>query len=244
MPPGTRGFDVQHPDTAGETLLCGFTEFGLAGLSAADYLVQHLGLPQSGHVTTEQLPAITPFAAGRPRHHTRLYADDERDVSVLAGELFVPREAAKGLADALIDWAENANVDEICVLSGVPVAHGPEDHRPYYVATEDFHAHRIEGTDLTPMGGGYLDGVNGALAERGLESPLRVGVLTTPAHARTPDVEATLRLLEAVETVYGLGVDLEPLAAFAEEVEKQYVELSDRMEEAERRQQPEDRMYM
>lgn len=239
-----RGFDVTHPDSAGETLLCGFTEFGLAGLSAADYLVQHLALEQSGHVTTEELPAVTPFLAGRPRHHTRLYADDDHDVSVLVGELFVPREAAKGFADTLIDWAEGADVDEICVLSGVPFAHGPDEHRPYFVATDDFREHRLDGVDIAPMGGGYLDGINGALAERGLESPLRVGVLTTPAHARTPDAEATLRLLEAVEAVYGLGVDLEPLAAFAEEVEKQYAELSERMQEAERRQQPEDRMYM
>lgn len=239
-----RGFDVTHPDSAGETLLCGFTEFGLAGLSAADYLVQHLGIEESGHVTTEQLPAITPFLAGRPRHHTRLYADDDHDGSVLVGELFVPREAAKGFADTLIDWAEGANVDEICVLSGVPVAHGPEEHQPYFVATDDFREHRLAGSDIPPMGGGYLDGINGALAERGLDSPLRVGVLTTPAHARTPDVEATLRLLEAVEALYGLGVDLEPLAAFAEEVEKQYAELSERMQQAEQRQQPEDRMYM
>jgi uncharacterized protein len=46
-----------------------------------------------------------------------------------------------------------------------------------------------------------------------------------------------------VEAVYGLGVDSEPLEAFAAEVEQYYAELADRME-SQQNELPEDRMYM
>ncbi|WP_254545055.1 proteasome assembly chaperone family protein [Halomarina pelagica] len=236
-------FDVTHDSAPTETLLCGFSEFGLAGLTAADYLVKQLDLEQTGHVAAEGLPAITPFSEGAPRNHTRLFSRDGLDLTVLVGELFIPVGMAKPFADAVLDWAEE-EIAEVAVLSGVPVAHGPDEHRAFYIATEDYREHRLDDGEVPPMGGGFLDGVNGALMQRGLDSDLRVAVFATPAHAQTPDVEAALRLLDALERVYDLDVDTEPLESFAEEVRQHYAELAARMQAVEAGRQPEDRMYM
>ncbi len=236
-------FDVRHEETPGDVLLCGFAEYGLAGLTAADYLVKQLELEQTGHVTAGELPAITPFENGRPRHHTRIFSSADGDISVLVGELFIPRQMAKPFSDSVLDWAERS-VEELAVLSGVPTAHGPEDHRTYFVATDDYREHRLADVDIQPMGGGFLDGVNAALVQRGLDTSLRVGVFATPAHAQTPDVEAALRLLDAAVRVYDLDIDLEPLESFAGEVQRYYTELAERMRREEPAPQPEDRMYM
>ncbi|MFC6835408.1 proteasome assembly chaperone family protein [Halomarina ordinaria] len=242
-PSGRARFDVTHDSAPTETLLCGFSEFGLAGLTAADYLVKQLDLTETGHVTTAELPPITPFSGGKPRHHTRLFSRDDLDLTVLVGELFIPLPMATSFADAVLDWAEGA-VGEVAVLSGIPVTHGPDEHRTFYIATQDYHERRLEGVDLPPMGGGFLEGVNGALMQRGLDADLRAAVFATPAHAQTPDVTAALRLLDAVERVYGLDVDTGPLESFADEVKHHYAELAARMQSAEEHRQPEDRMYM
>lgn len=239
-------FDVEHDEgDVSSRLVLGFSEFGLAGLTAVDYLVTHLDLEQTGRVLVEGLPAITPFADGVPRHHIRLFSREDLDVTVLVGELFVPARAAEPFSEAVLEWTEDAAVEEAVVLSGVPIVHGPEEHRAYYVSTPDFRATGLAETEITPMGGGFLDGINGALMGRGLDSDLRTCLLTTPVHAQTPDADAALRLLEAFLSVYDLDVDLGPMTEFAARVAEHYEELAARMQTAQEQERgPEDRMYM
>jgi len=120
------------------TLIAGFSNVGLAGLTAADFLVDQLGLEETGHVSVDQLPAITPFEQGRPRHHARFFSKQGLGATVSTGELFVPLFAAGAFSDAVLDWLEESGVSEVTVLAGLPVPHGPEDHRTFYVATDDY----------------------------------------------------------------------------------------------------------
>ena len=242
--PETAGFHFTHDSTPNEALLCGFSQYGLAGLTAADYLVDHLDLEETGHVAADSLPAITPFENGVPRHHTRFFSKSGIDVTVLVGELFIPLPAAEPFARSLLSWLDGNDVDEVAVLSGVPVAHGPDEHRTFYVATEDYRDERLDAGDVPAMGNGFLDGVNAELLARGLDSELRACVYTTPVHAQVPDVEASIRLVDTVSDVYDLGVDTGPLEAFATEVAQHYEDLAERMKAHAEEERPEDRMYM
>lgn len=246
MQPPDPSFAVSHEADAADTLLCGFSEFGLAGLTAADYLVKQLELEQTGYITVEQLPTITPFEAGTPRHHTRLFSRAGLEFTVLVGELSVPAYAAEPFGDAILEWAEGASVEEVVVCSGVPTAHGPDDHRPFFIASRDYQdTHDLAAADVKPMSGGFLDGINGAITAQGMDSDLRTCVFTTPAHPQTPDADAALRLLGALDRVYDLELDTGPLEQFAAEVSRHYEELAERMKAQETEQSvPEDRMYM
>ena len=195
-------------------------------------------------MTAASLPSITPFEDGQPRHHSRLFSRPDLDVTVLVNELFVPVWAADAFADAVLGWTERSGVDEIAVLSGVPVAHGPDDHRTFYVATGDYRDHRLADSEVPPMGNGFLDGVNASLMARGMDSALRVGVFVTPVHPQVPDVEAAIRLVDTVRRVYGLDIDTADLEGFAAEVEQYYGELAERLEATREEQRPEERMYM
>jgi uncharacterized protein len=237
-------FDIDHDDPS-DTLVAGFTEFGLAGLTAANYLTEQLDLEEVGHVAADQLPAITPFENGTPRHHTRLYSKPDLELTVLVGELFVPPVGAEPFGEAVLEWTETHGVEEVVVLSGVPIAHGPDDHRAFYVASEDYQADRLDGDHgIAPMPGGFLDGVNGELMQQSIDTPLGTCVLTTPVHPQAPDVEASLRLLEAFDAVYDLDLDTDPLKEFAATVAKQYEELAARLEAQQQDAVHDDRMYM
>ncbi|WP_415381722.1 proteasome assembly chaperone family protein [Halosimplex sp. TS25] len=240
-------FDVQESgdtDIDADALIAGFSEFGLAGLTAVDYLVQQLELTPAGRVTTRDMPTITPFDGGRPRHPVRLFSADEVDVAVLVSELFVPATAARSFSDALLDWTAAADVPETVVLSGVQMPHAEEDHRTFFVATDDYRETRLEDADVPPMASGFTDGVKASLLARGIDSPLRACVYATPAHPQAPDAEAALRLVETADEVYDLGVDTEPMKSFAADVQQHYQDLAERIEQARDEQQPEDRMYM
>lgn len=232
-------------DTApSERLIAGFSSFGAAGLTAVDFLIDQLDMDEIGHVSTGALPSITPFQSGTPRHHTRLFSRSDLNHTLLINELFVPLWAADSFGKSILDWTDDNGVEEITILSGVPVPHGPEDHNVFYVATEDYQEHQLADTDIKGMNNGFLDGVNASLISRGMDSELRVGVFVTPVHSQVPDVEAALRLIEAVETMYDIDIDTSALEQFAGEVEQYYRELEERLETATQKEIPEDRMYM
>lgn len=237
-------FTVTHEGADTDALLIGLTEYGLAGLTAADFLVDQLDLEKTGHVTVEQLPQITPFEAGTPRHHTRFFSKPELDISVLTGELFVPVWAGRPFAEAVLDWMEGANVGEAAILSGVPIAHGPEEHRVFHVSTSDYRTERLENTDVPPMANGFLDGVNASLVGRGIDTNLAAAVFLTPVHDRVPDVEAAIRLVETIAELYDLDVDTTPLESLKADVERYYQELGERLAAVSERDRPDDRMYM
>lgn len=240
-------FEFSTDEPPSNVVVAGFAQFGLAGMTAVDFLKDELDLSETGHVDAHGLPTLTPFEAGRPRHHTRLFSRADLDVTVLVGEMLVPVEAARSFSDAVLDWVEDNDVDEVVVLSGVPVPHGPDEHRTFYVATDDYREYRLSDADVPPMGTGFLDGINGTLVERGMTTDLRVGVFVTPVHVQMPDVAAAIRLVDVVERLYDVEVDTEPLAAFGREVAEYYTGLQERMQrqaDADDRQMPEDRMFM
>jgi len=272
-------FHVATDREPASTVIAGFSQYGLAGMTAVDFLVDHLDLEETGHLRAEGLPTITPFENGRPRHPTRLFSREDLDVTLLVGELFVPNSLAEPFSRAVLDWTERANVDEIAVLSGAPFPHGPAEHRAFYIASDDYRAAHFPDDDpaggddpaagagpaggddpaevaapdmpeaadtglVRPMMNGFLDGTNAALMARSMESDLRCCVYVTPVHPQIPDVDAAIRLVEAVEGVYGLGVDTGPLEAFASQVGEYYQSLAERLEEHADEEQPSDRMYM
>lgn len=237
---------------SGKTLLVGLSQLGMAGVTAADYLVKHVDSTQIGHVSADNFPAITPFQDGEPRFPTQLYNLNGTALSVLVGELFVPVWAAQAFTDALMEWVSSTNINEIAVLHGVPFPHGPEEHTVFHVATPVYREERLDGTDIQPLSGGFLDGVVGEIVTQGLDDRAPpVGVYITPTHPPGPDIDAALLLLDSIQKIYGFTVDEEELRARSEELKQYYQELAQRMEslgEGDQslatREYPEDRMFM
>ncbi|MFB6146079.1 MAG: proteasome assembly chaperone family protein [Halobacteriaceae archaeon] len=244
-PTTTRAFEfVDDREPTGKVLVCGLSSFGLAGLTAVDYLVDQTTLRQCGHVRSDAA-TITPFEGGRPRHPVRLFDSPDLPTTVLVSELWIPPAASHAFSERLLAWSDAVDIDEVAVLQGVPIPHGPEDHRTFHVATDDYREYRLADPDGPPgMGTGYLDGVPASLLADGMDSSLRVGVFVTPVHEQAPDIEAALRLIETLSTVYDLDVDTGPLEAFAADVQQYYVDLAARLEQVPDEELPDDRMYM
>lgn len=236
----------------GEKLLLGMAGVGVAGLTATDYLVTHIETNQIGHVTTQNLPDITPFTEGTPRHPIRLYSATGSDITVLISEVFLPVWVADPLADALLDWTARNGIGEITVLHGAPFPHSEEEHLVFHVSTADYRAeHFPDGeTAIDPLAGGFFDGVISELLVRSLgDNAPPTGVLITPTHLPGPDLDAALRLLDALEPTYGIEVDEGELQDRADEMREYYDELVQRMQALqdtarEDQEYPGDRMYM
>ena len=81
-------FSISNSAAPSTTVVAGFSAFGLAGLTAVDFLVDHLELEETGHLSAEYLPSITPFENGTPRHQTRLFSRPDAEYTVLGNASF------------------------------------------------------------------------------------------------------------------------------------------------------------
>lgn len=244
--------DIMPEVEPGQTLLVGLATPGMAGVTAVEHLVRHCESGEIGHVTPDALPAITPVEDGYPRHHTRLYNLLDHDLTVLVGELFVPVWAARAFTETLLTWVERHAIEELALLHAVPYPHGPEDHKVFTIATDEYRSRRLTDSKAQPLRGGFLDGVAGELASRSLAADAPpVGIYVTPAHPPGPDVDAALLFLDVVENVYNLEVDLTELEDLSEQIKEYYTTLAEQLgalqrseEELRNREFTEDRMFM
>jgi uncharacterized protein len=221
-------FEVVRTGEVGSRLVTGLATPGLAGLTAADHLARRDDAVRVGHVRSRGLPDVTPFSDGRPRHPSRLYALPDADLTVLVSEVFVPTALAEPLTDALVRFADEAGVEETTLLHGVPYPHGPDEHAVFAVATDGHRARRRPDAP-PPLAGGFLDGVPGDLLARGLEGGPPAGTLVTPTHPPGPDFDAAIRLLEAVGSLFDLGVDPAALHERSAATRREYEQLAERL---------------
>lgn len=244
-------FDVSCPvDAHCDALVVGMSTPGLAGVTAVDYLSRHLPCEEVGYVAPEEFPGVTPFANGEPRNHTRIYDVTDSPLALLVGELFVPVWAATAFVDSILEWADRADVSEIVIPYGLPYPHGPDEHEVFSVATAEFRDRRLADAEIEGLTGGILDGHVGDVMSRSLNGDAPpTGAFVTPAHPPAPDLEAALRLIEALESVYDFDVDEAALHEQLEELTHHYAAMADRMNSlretpSEDRDFPEDRSFM
>lgn len=238
--------------TLSETLLIGVTDFGVAGLTAVDYLTSEHDMDQVGHVQSRNVPDITPFTDGKPRRPIRLYDDPDENVSVLLSEVFLPVWSAEYVAHALFEWLPSTAVSELAIPFGAPLPHTEEEHLVTGVGTDDFPDRRFADADVEPLTGGFFDGIVGELVSRGMnDDAVPVGVFVTPAHYPGPDFDAAIRLLDGLEPAYDITIDLTELRERSLEMKRHYQEIADRLQSLQQdevplqsRDFPEDRMFM
>lgn len=227
-------------------LIMAFPGPGMGAISANQYLIEQLGLAESGHVRAEGLAAVTPFTDGRPYHHTRLFTSQDAECSLMTSELPVPVHLTEPFGRILLDWVDENGVDEVTILTTMPSLEEPD--ALYHVASDDYYEHRLVDMNSSPLAGGFFTGVNASLTSRAIDTDLRAGVLATGVEQpHLLDGESALRLVEGLKTMYGFDVDTDELRQFAERTREHYRQLVEQMEAHRRPQHSspfEDRGFM
>ena len=213
--------EVDADEPPEPTLIVTFPGPGMAGISGTGYLIEQLDATETGHIQMTGLPAITPYADGRPYHHTRLFSGPNLECTFLTSELPIPIQLSEPFGRILLEWIDERGVEEVALLTSIPWLEPVDDL--YFVASDDFREHRLADADVTPLDGGFLTGSNASLIGRAMDTALRVGVFATSVDPRLPlDANAALRLVEGLDWIYDFGVDTDELRQFADRTHEHY----------------------
>jgi uncharacterized protein len=224
-------YELKRMDLRGATVIDGFPSVGLVSSIVANYLINALGLEQIGIMDSHYFPTVSLIRDGQPMNPVRIYAGGgagghQDQVVVFISEFQPPPNLIKGIASAVLDWAQ----DQRCALLLCPegliidreLAEEKEDVEVYGVGSTSRAKDVLMRNEVTIFEEGVITGVAGVLLNEGRKRDFDVISLLSEAHPDYPDARAAARVIETIDKLLlHTTLDPRPLYEEAERIEEQ-----------------------
>jgi len=215
-----------------DTALIGFPGSGLVGSISIQYLVDNADFEYIGSITSKYFPPIVMMMDGLVNAPLRIY--EKESTIAFVSDIPIHPTICYELSNTIVEWLKDRNIGEIDVIAGIVT--NTLEKRVFGVATEPDLLEKIKDhTEILSMGS--ISGIPGSILSecKALEIPC-LGFLGETVN--TPDPRAAVSVLEVLNSVYGLGVDVEPLLEQAEEIEATMQKMAEQVQKTEGQQVP------
>ncbi len=224
----TSGISFEKP-----VVICGFVGPGLAGLTAAGYIIEHLELHEVAHVRSHHIPPSVIFIGGKIRNPFRIYRDASGKIAVVICEVPISSSGLYDISSVLLQWFQRFAPAEIVVLDGIPINALPDNRPTFYVAEENKQSY-LKSLGFLPAEATLISGVTGGVLEECLASKIQCSAVLVPVSITLLDPGAPLALVRAVNSLYKLSIttkeleeDVEAIHEELNYIAKQYQRLQD-----------------
>ncbi|MFW9975831.1 MAG: proteasome assembly chaperone family protein [Candidatus Thorarchaeota archaeon] len=211
-------------------LVCCFPSAGVVGTIAANTLIDKFGMEEVAHVRSKYMPSAAVFLDGRLRHPFRIYGHKEKNLLVVTAELPVAEEGLYPVSSALLDWGATVGVREMVILDGIPSEGLPSERKVLFAAEEEKIAELEKDDTMEILTKGIITGIAGSILSETLCRDMVGFALLTPAIAMIPDPEGAVKLLEALNNLYKVGIDVSELKESAAEIRKKMEEMAQQVD--------------
>ena len=212
--------------------IVGFPSLGLVSSIATSFLAKELKLDLIAAVSSSSFPPYAIVQNGIPMPPVRIYGGcrkkDEccengigcEDLFVITSE-FVPKpEQTDEMAQMIIDWCRDNNVNTVITLDGIPLF-GPDMYSIIGVGSTDNARKMMKGYEIESIEDGMVRGISGTMLMKASDIDMDVITLLGSAKQDMPDPKGAAKLMEPLTRLLPeLKIDTEPLYKEAEEIEK------------------------
>ncbi len=224
-------YELKRMDLRGATVIDGFPSVGLVSSIVANYLINALGLEQIGIMDSYYFPTVSLVRDGQPMNPVRIYAGgrgggDQDQVVVFISEFQPPPNLIKGIAAAVLSWAEEQRCGLLVCPEGLIIDRGAEEENEdvevYGVGSTPKATELLKSNDVAIFEEGVITGVAGVLLNEGRKRDFDVIGLLSEAHPDYPDARAAARVIETIDKLLlHTTLDPRPLYEEAERIEEQ-----------------------
>ncbi|MHA1990752.1 MAG: proteasome assembly chaperone family protein [Candidatus Hodarchaeales archaeon] len=222
-----------------KTFIVGFPGPGLIGSIASRHLSYELDLEVIGFIRSNLIVPQATFFDGLLAYPYRMYGKKGSDIGVLVSESPLSERAHFYIANALLDWLEEINAEELIVLDGYSAT--SENQELFFLAESDVQTKNQEALERiskaipeyeNQLGTGYVGGIAGALLNEGIvrKSIVSFAVLAPVLNPKIPSPRAASKLIEIINSYKNLNVDIGSLLDHAKKIEKNLEEFARRQE--------------
>jgi uncharacterized protein len=211
-------------------VISGLPDVGLVGLLAASHIISSLKLKEAGSIESDLLPPMIVLHDGLPKSPVRIFADSS--LVVIISETTIPVPLLRPLADGLVGWAKNKNVQLMLSLGGMAVSNRQDIDSPKVFAafSEKGLESRLNGT-AEVLEEGYIVGAYGLLLRKCAETAVPAITLLTQSYYNYPDPVAAAAALNVVNKILGLKIDVSDLLKRGEEIRLRSKDMMHRTQE-------------
>jgi len=211
---------------------------GHVALNAGVYLLAKLGMSVIAEYESHELFDVDHVevkggilkSGRRPRNRFFLWTDPDQkhDLVVFLGEAQPP--IGKYLfCRKLVEYARELGVERVLTFAAMATQMHPEARsRLFGAATDSASLEELKRLELEVLEDGQIGGLNGVLlgvaAEAGLHGACLLGEMPH-VFTQLPFPKASLAILEAFSTIFGISLDFAELAEQAQNMERQLGEL-------------------
>ena len=212
----------------GVTLIEAFPGFGLVGVIASEFLIEHLNAEKIGRVWSDQLQPMVAVHGSEVIEPIGIYYDPKTKIAILHVHPFASLTGIEWkLADIIGNLAKDLKVKEVISLEGVGAFGKAKDINAYYYSKDK---KRWGKTGVEELKEGIIMGVTGALLLNLKDVPF--SCIFAETHSGLPDSRAAAKVIEVLDKYLGLNVDYKPLLKKAEELENKVKDILSQTKQA------------
>ena len=210
------------------TIISGFPGFGLVGMIATEYLINHLDMEEIGRIWSKQLPPIVAIHDSELVQPLQIFYNKKNNIIIVQG-LAAAHGSEWDISEAIAQLATDLNAKEIIALEGVGST--SQGGGGVFAYSSDRKKQKVLDKSFQLMKKGIIVGITGALLVNTKDKQPAVCFLAE-TQSGLPDSKAAAKLIQALDKYLGLKVDPAPLAKQAAQFESKLKNILDRSKKA------------
>jgi len=216
----------KEPTAKNPLLIEGFPGIGLVGNIASQYIVNELKMTYLGAISSKFFPPFAVLLGGIVNMPVRIYEEPEKELVVITADIAIHPLASYDIGKEIVSWAESIKAKEMVCLAGITMM--SEQHRVFGAVSIKDMLDRIEDkTEIFEMG--TITGITGSIMNECKIRRMPAICLLGETASDDPDPRATIKVVETLNKIYGLGVSTARLAEQADQIEVQMHQLAQQL---------------
>lgn len=220
--------DFEKIDLKNATVIAGFPSIGLVSTIVANYLIDALGLKQTGALDSPHFPTLSVVHTGEPLSPVRIYGGtmtNGEKLVVFVSEFKPKPNLINSLSEVIMHWVKENNCKLLISPEGMVVEGKTEGEEnvtdAYAIGSTENARNTLHSKNIAQFKNGIIAGVSGVLLNKGKHENFDVISILSEAHPNYPDARAAASALNVIATLIGVDINVVPLYEEAERIENQ-----------------------
>ena len=202
----------------------GFPGIGLIGNITGQHIINELEAEYVGLMNSRFFPPLAILTNGVISSPVKIYESVENNMVVLLSNVMLEPILSFDVSKAIVDWAQDINVSEMISIAGIITMSG--EQKVFGGATDSELLDKIK-EFTTIFEAGTITGIPGSVMVECYARDIPGISLLGETSSQNPDPRAAAQVVKAINSIYGLDINVEKLIKDAEVIELELQKLAE-----------------